>query len=936
MIRFLSDAVFDCVKGSIDLLESFGVVNENETNDSSASQGQPLLTYDYVLVAKSCDENSQFLRKRNAFIQALKSKELKIEKFTDGDEKVFFCIRAPDSIFETYRYLLKVSDACNWDCEQQGVVRQSTRDGSQVLTSAGLDWMAEQAVALKRDFRQMKLGLRRRRRWRRRWLHFSSFLLQTEGFCWIRIVDFILHHTCVQSEGEDEFTLSLTNGGTRDSEYLPELMKNNVFETHFCLHEKSDQKQLKQSWARWSACFRGQPITKIRNYLGEKVALYFLWLGWYTFLLIPAALIGLVVFLYGLAFYSTSPLIKEVCESEIIMCPLCNNKCKVWKLSDTCAYAKMSLLFDNEGTVAFAMFMAVWATVFLEFWKRHRSSYVCEWRVFDWCEEELNLTSPFSPLSLFLHSPSFPPPLYLFSPHLFLSISLSSHPSSLRSSFHPLSCLLLSEELILEIVNDPKCVPVKHQRFYLSSIIIMLVITLMLLLIIGLTHALVVFRVIATVALAENSNWLVISDNSQVVALMLGSVLHYVTITVMTRVNCMVATKLSEIDTQRSRAAVERSFTINMFIFQFFTMFSSLIYTAFFLGRINGHPGGYVKIAGLWRLEECHPSGCLTDLFIQMSIIMVLKQTFNNIFEYSGPWFSRWLNRKKTQRLMRRCLKCYKKECLEATRGSELCENCKLEDLRRNYSLIKTDRFSIFNEYLEMVIQFSFTTIFVAAFPLAPLLALLNNIIEIRLDAIKMVSLERRMVPTKANDIGVWTDILEAVGVLAVIANGLVIGISSDFIPRLVYQYYYGPCTSSSGGAGVGCMVGYINNTLSVANMSDERVSEDFKAEQRITDTGLNVTHCRYRDYRSSEDFGLTNQFWVILAARLIFILLFQHVVVMFKCVTSWFVATPPLDVRNERLNNKLKRLKKERDSMTKTNDNATTNNVSEKPQEVK
>lgn len=52
------------------------------------------------------------------------------------------------------------------------------------------------------------------------------------------------------------------------------------------------------------------------------------------------------------------------------------------------------------------------------------------------------------------------------------------------------------------------------------------------------------------------------------------------------------------------------------------------------------------------------------------------------------------------------------------------------------------------------VMQFSFTTIFVAAFPLAPLLALINNIFEIRLDAIKMVRLERRMVPRKTNDIG--------------------------------------------------------------------------------------------------------------------------------------------------------------------------------------
>lgn len=41
---------------------------------------------------------------------------------------------------------------------------------------------------------------------------------------------------------------------------------------------------------------------------------------------------------------------------------------------------------------------------------------------------------------------------------------------------------------------------------------------------------------------------------------------------------------------------------------------------------------------------------------------------------------------------------------------------------------------------------------------------------------------------------GVWTKLLEAIGVLAVIANGLVIGITSDFIPRLVYRYHYGPC----------------------------------------------------------------------------------------------------------------------------------------------
>lgn len=54
-------------------------------------------------------------------------------------------------------------------------------------------------------------------------------------------------------------------------------------------------------------------------------------------------------------------------------------------------------------------------------------------------------------------------------------------------------------------------------------------------LIIGLAHALVVFRVVAAPLLSEgNSNF--IKDHANTVAVMLGAVLHYITIQVMTRV----------------------------------------------------------------------------------------------------------------------------------------------------------------------------------------------------------------------------------------------------------------------------------------------------------------------------------------------------------------------------------------------------------------
>uniref|UniRef100_A0A3P9HYJ3 Anoctamin n=1 Tax=Oryzias latipes TaxID=8090 RepID=A0A3P9HYJ3_ORYLA len=266
----------------------------------------------------------------------------------------------------------------------------------------------------------------------------------------------------------------------------------------------------------------------------------------------------------------------------------------------------------------------------------------------------------------------------------------------------------------------------------------------------------------------------------------------------------------------KSRSDREKTFTIMLFTFQFFTMFSSLFYIAFFLGRINGYPGNYVRIAG-HRLEECHPSGCLTDLFIQMFVIMTLSQFFRNISEFTIP--DKHSN-------------CW----------NERCDDCLLKYWQDNYKLADTDDHSLFYEILKMVIQFSFTTLFVAAFPLAPLLALINNIGSIRLAAIRMVRLQR-LLSNGFVSVGVWTNVLEAIGVLAVITNGLVIGITSDFIPRLVYQFGYGPC--ANGVTNTHCMSGYINSTLTMYTAAKNM--EQFNPPSPLLLTGnLSVTWHRW------------------------------------------------------------------------------------------
>lgn len=61
---------------------------------------------------------------------------------------------------------------------------------------------------------------------------------------------------------------------------------------------------------------------------------------------------------------------------------------------------------------------------------------------------------------------------------------------------------------------------------------------------------------------------------------------------------------------------------------------------------------------------------------------------------------------------------------------------------------------STFADFDEIVMQFGYVSLFVVAFPLAPLAALLNNVMEARLDATSLLRFHRRPHPKSAQSIG--------------------------------------------------------------------------------------------------------------------------------------------------------------------------------------
>ena len=86
--------------------------------------------------------------------------------------------------------------------------------------------------------------------------------------------------------------------------------------------------------------------------------------------------------------------------------------------------------------------------------------------------------------------------------------------------------------------------------------------------------------------------------------------------------------------------------------------------------------------------------------------------------------------------------------------------------------LIPYNELEAFEDYNELVIQYGFVTLFVVAYPLIPLLAMLNNAIELNVDAFKLCSVHRRPFPRPGvTSIGVWFFFLRLMSNIAIGTN---------------------------------------------------------------------------------------------------------------------------------------------------------------------
>ncbi|KAJ8977505.1 hypothetical protein NQ317_017123 [Molorchus minor] len=646
-----------------------------------------------------------------------------------------------------------------------------------------------------------------------------------------RIVQFILDRKRFSKNPNSSFAFGIER-----------LLEEKAYVAAYPLHDGdlktkgSTRHLLFTQWASLCKWYRYQPLDYIKEYFGVKISLYFAWLGFYTHILLPAALVGLACFIYSCAtLYDNQPS-EDICNEKITdkMCPLCDGWCDYWNITESCVHARITYLFDNATTVFFAIFMSIWATLFLEMWKRYSAEITHRWDLtgFDVQEEH-------------------PRPQYLAR----------------------LAHVKRKQVNVVTNTMEPH-VPFWRLRVPMT-ILSFSVVLLLVALALATVVAVVLYRMSILVSLKAVSKSNEYFDNSTVMLFTTctAACINLVFIVIFNYIYTYVAEYLTEFELLRTQTEFDDSLTLKIYLLQFVNYYASIFYIAFFKGKFVGHPNSYFTFFG-YRQEECGPGGCLLELCIQLAIIMIGKQAMNTVLEMLFPLFFKWLNTLKVKTGLTKD---------QSGKGRQ-------PQWIKDFKLVEWGPRSLFPEYLEMVLQYGFVTIFVAAFPLAPLFALLNNILEMRLDARKLLTFYRRPVSQRVRDIGVWYRILDSIGKLSVVTNGFIIAFTSEFIPKLVYISQHNTLDD------------YLNNSLSYFDTGDFNISSRPPSWSPPTNSSRDI--CRYPDYReppdSPNEYKRTSLFWQILAARLAFVVIFENVVVLVMIIVKWCIPDVPTELHDQ------------------------------------
>lgn len=610
--------------------------------------------------------------------------------------------------------------------------------------------------------------------------------------------------------------LETVSFGPKKGEFgLTRLIKSKLIETAYPLHDGSyngsQECERKQLWNKWvNNSFRvDQPLDDIQAYFGWEIGFYFAWLEHFIRMLIPAAILGILIFISSMLteFIADFKHIKEICRAhDIYICPICDYRalCIFRRLSSYCFYAKWTFVFDNTLAVCFAVIMSFWATLVVKLWRRKESVLKYKWDA-EYPEYEI------IPRRGYVYKQNLPD----FCNKL-LRANILKHLKALKISL---------------TISTIICLVISMAAAYLAII----------------AYRIPLPRVIVGTHVYE-----------EMMTIFSGSLLLVVFIVIFDRIYQKVAIVLTNLENPKYQNAYDKSALYKRFFLSLVNNNSFLFYIAFLKGKFFSTP--LQKNIFLLERDTCQPFSCVIVLSIQLTLLMLIKRLIWNMCL-----------------LVYLKLKIYRKKSTSSTDSLPAHEN--------DYNLEVLNQDFFLDDFCESAIEFGYVTFFVAACPLAPSIALLNNMILKHLRSSYLVSMQRRPCPKMKCGIDEWNGVFQGLSYLGTATSAFATGFAGDFIWR---ERYYWQTDSS--------LKGYFKSTLSSFATKDSAV---------YSEIGTDVEICYYKAFRQpfyvSNKYEYSQEMWVNLALRFIHVFVFEHIIFACNLFLGYVIPDIPFSIKEQK-----------------------------------
>ncbi|XP_028843364.1 anoctamin-10 isoform X1 [Denticeps clupeoides] len=432
---------------------------------------------------------------------------------------------------------------------------------------------------------------------------------------------------------------------------LQKLERAGVIRQVFPLHDQKRLTALGKEWYSKKSLW-GQPLDSIQDYFGGPVAFYFSFLDFYTWALVPPAVLGVLLLM-------------------LLPPGAASGDQEIQKMVVAGGVPDEEDSPSVSAHMVQAVFSMLWSTIFMELWKRRSSSLSYHWGTF-------NLTERFA------------------EPRPGFRGELGVNPITGRL--------------------EPLFPEWKRQlRMGLGSVpVVGLFLGLVVLGMVGFYHGEAMVK-----NLHQSSGTLLTT-----VLLYLPSMLHILYTNMLSTLYQRVALSLTEWENHREESSFQNHHTTKVLVFTFFNCFAVLFHIAFFKQD-------------------------LPLLRKRLSSLLIVNQLVNQCSEVMIPFIVDRFYNSQDRDLME--------------------DDPEADSLRAQISVPAFP--GLFSEYIELLVQFGYLSLFSCIYPLTALLLLINNITEIRGDAYKICRLFRKPFSPPVSNMGVWQAAFEVLGFVSVISN---------------------------------------------------------------------------------------------------------------------------------------------------------------------